>query len=108
MGQVYRAKDTRLDREVAVKILPPELARNEAFRSRFEREAKVISALSHPHICALYDVGTAAVDGADVHYLVLELLDGESVAKRVARGPMPIEQVLRYGVEITAALDVAR
>jgi Tol biopolymer transport system component len=107
MGHVYRAKDTRLDRDVAIKVLTPELAHNETFRSRFKREARAISALNHPHICALYDVGQAALDGSEVHYLVLELLDGESLATRVARGAMPIEQVLRYGIQIAAALDAA-
>ena len=107
MGEVYRARDTRLDREVAVKVLPAALAQNETFRARFDREAKAISSLSHPHICILHDVGRAVVEGRDVDYLVLELLDGESLAARLARGLMPLEQVLRYAAEIASALDSA-
>jgi Tol biopolymer transport system component/predicted Ser/Thr protein kinase len=99
MGEVYRARDTRLDRTVAVKILPAEFAQNEQLRLRFEREAKAISSLNHPNICTLYDVGD--------NYLVMELLDGESLADRIARGPLPIEQTLRIGAEIAAALDRA-
>jgi serine/threonine protein kinase len=103
MGEVYRAKDTRLDRRVAVKVLPAHLSENPAFRQRFEREAKTISQLSHPHICTVHDVGNQ--DG--VEYLVMEFLEGETLASRLARGPLPIEQVLRYGIEISDALDQA-
>src|SRR6266568_2841312 len=85
MGEVYRARDTRLDRSVAIKILPAEFAQDVQLKTRFEREAKTISQLSHPHICALYDVGD--------NYLVMELLEGESLADRVARGPLPIAEV---------------
>ncbi len=99
MGEVYRARDTRLDRSIAVKILPAELAQNAQLRIRFEREAKTISQLNHPHICTLYDVG----DG----YLVMELLDGESLADRLAKGPMPIAEVLKFGIEIAEALSTA-
>ncbi|MGZ4809503.1 MAG: serine/threonine-protein kinase, partial [Thermoanaerobaculia bacterium] len=99
MGEVYRARDTRLDRSVAIKVLPAEFATNAALKLRFEREAKTISSLSHPNICALYDVG----DG----YLVMEYLEGESLADRIARGPLPIDQVLRIGIEIASALDSA-
>src|SRR5205809_2188668 len=99
MGEVYRARDTRLERQVAVKILPESFADNEQFKIRFQREAKTISQLSHPHICALYDVGE--------NYLVMELLDGESLADKLAKGPLPVEQVLRYGVQIAEALDKA-
>jgi serine/threonine protein kinase len=99
MGEVYRARDTRLDRSVAIKVLPAEFAQNAALRLRFEREAKTISSLSHPHICALFDVGD--------DYLVMELLDGESLAERLAKGPMTIDQVLKVGIEIAGALDSA-
>src|SRR5499425_2776265 len=103
MGEVYRARDTRLDRDVAVKVLPEHLATNEEVRQRFEREAKTISQLTHPHICALYDVGREG----DVEYLVMELLEGETLSERLARGPLPQEQTLRYGQEIADALDKA-
>src|SRR5262252_2970625 len=103
MGEVYKARDTRLERTVAIKVLPQHLSDSAEVRQRFEREAKTISQLSHPHICALYDVGSQ--DG--VEYLVMELLEGESLATRVARGPLPVEQVLRYGIEIADALDRA-
>jgi len=103
MGEVYKAKDTRLDRTVAVKVLPDHLASSPEVRQRFEREAKTISALSHPHICALYDVGNQ--DG--VEYLVMEYLEGETLSERLARGPMPLEQLLRYGIEMAEALDRA-
>ena len=103
MGEVYKARDTRLERTVAVKVLPQHLAASSEARQRFEREAKTISALSHPHICALYDVGNQ--DG--VEYLVMELLEGETLADRLARGPLPSEQVLIYGMEIADALDKA-
>ena len=99
MGEVYRARDTRLDRDVAVKVLPSEFNTNAQLKIRFEREAKTISQLNHPHICTLYDVG----DG----YLVMEMLDGESLADRLIKGPLPTEQVLRVGMEIASALDRA-
>jgi eukaryotic-like serine/threonine-protein kinase len=99
MGEVYRARDTRLDRSVAVKVLPAELAHRAELRARFEREAKTISSLNHPNICALYDVGD--------DYLVMELLEGETLAERIARGSVPIEQLLRTGIEIADALDKA-
>src|SRR6187200_995154 len=101
MGEVYRARDTRLDRSVAVKVLAPELAADPDFRARFAREAKAISALNHPHICGLYDVGRAH----DVDYLVLELLEGETLAARLARGALPPPQVLRFGTQIADALE---
>ncbi|HTO76566.1 MAG TPA: protein kinase [Thermoanaerobaculia bacterium] len=103
MGEVYRAQDTRLERTVAVKVLTSHLSSSAELRQRFEREAKTISRLSHPHICALYDVGQA--DG--VEYLVMEYLEGETLTQRLARGPLPPEQVLRYGVEMAEALDQA-
>ncbi|MGH9315540.1 MAG: protein kinase domain-containing protein, partial [Thermoanaerobaculia bacterium] len=103
MGEVYKARDTRLEREVAVKVLPQNLSSSEEMRQRFEREAKAISQLSHPHICALYDVGSHE----GVEYLVMELLEGETLAARLAKGPLPLDQTLRYGVEIADALDKA-
>jgi Tol biopolymer transport system component len=103
MGEVYRARDTRLERIVALKVLPAELATSPERRARFEREAKAVSALNHPHICTLHDVGRH--DGID--YLVLEYIEGETLAERLKRGPLPLEQVLRYGVEIADALDKA-
>ncbi|HSD72533.1 MAG TPA: protein kinase [Thermoanaerobaculia bacterium] len=103
MGEVYKARDIRLERTVAVKVLPPHLSESADFRQRFEREAKTISQLSHPHICALHDVGNQ--DG--VEYLVMEFLEGETLTERLARGPLPTQQVLRYGIEIADALDKA-
>ena len=103
MGEVYKAKDTRLDRPVAIKVLPQHLSASPEVRQRFEREAKTISQLSHSHICALYDVGNQ--DG--VEYLVMELLEGESLSDRLARGALPLEQTLRFGTEIADALDKA-
>src|SRR5688572_17987178 len=100
MGEVYRARDTRLDRTVAIKVLRAEVSADENRRARFEREAKTISALQHPHICALHDVGEH--DG--LAFLVMEYLEGETLADRVARGPLPLELVLRYGIEIADAL----
>ncbi len=103
MGEVFRAKDTRLDRTVAVKTLPSELANNTQLRIRFQREAKAISALSHPNICALYDVG----EHEGVDYLVMEYLEGETLAERVARGALPLKEALRVGIEVAAALERA-
>jgi len=103
MGEVYKARDTRLDRTVAIKVLPSHLSSSSEVRQRFEREAKTISALSHPHICALYDVGNQ--DG--VEYLVMEYLEGETIADRLAKGALALEQTLRYGIEIADALDRA-
>ena len=103
MGEVYRARDTRLDRTVAIKVLPTHLAASPERRQRFEREAKAISCLSHPHICVLHDVGRH--DGID--FLVMEYLEGETLADRLKKGALPLEQVLRYGVEIADALDKA-
>src|SRR5262245_15885632 len=96
MGEVYRARDTRLARIVAIKALPEHVAGDPDLRQRFEREAKAISSLSHPHICTLHDIGR---DGG-VEYLVMEYLEGETLAQRLTRGALPLPQVLRYGVEI--------
>jgi serine/threonine protein kinase/Tol biopolymer transport system component len=103
MGEVYRARDTRLERTVAVKVLPPRLSASPESRQRFEREAKTISQLSHPHICAVHDVGREG----ETEYLVMEYLEGETLSARLANGPLPVEQVLRYGTEIADALDKA-
>ncbi len=103
MGEVYRAKDTRLDRTVAVKILPSHLSDNPDARQRFDREARAISSLNHPNICTLHDVGHQ--DGVD--FLVMEFLEGETLADRLAKGPLPTEQVLRYGIEICEGLERA-
>src|SRR6202790_1724910 len=93
MGEVYRARDKRLGRDVAIKILPKEMSADATRKQRFEREARTISGLNHPNICALYDVGSQ--DGMD--YLVMECVEGETLANRLAKGPMPPEQVLKYG-----------
>jgi len=103
MGEVYRARDTRLERTVAIKVLPSQLSQNPEVRQRFEREAKAISALSHPNICPLYDVGQE--NGVD--FLVMEFLEGETLEQRLQKGPLPTEQVLRYGIEIADALEKA-
>ncbi len=103
MGEVYKARDTRLGRTVAVKVLPAQLSENAELRERLEREAKTISSLSHSHICALYDVGREG--GTD--YLVMEYLEGETLSARLGRGVLSTEQVLRYGMEIADALDKA-
>jgi eukaryotic-like serine/threonine-protein kinase len=103
MGEVYKARDTRLERTVALKVLSSHLAGSEEIRQRFEREARTISQFSHPHICALYDVGREG----ETDYLVMEFLEGESLADRLGKGPLPTEQILRYGIEIADALDKA-
>src|SRR5215468_66278 len=103
MGEVYKARDTRLERTVAVKVLPKHLSASPEVRQRFEREAKTVSQLSHPHICALYDVGREG----ETEYLVMEYLEGETLAERLVKGPLPLEQTLRCGIEITDALDKA-
>ncbi len=103
MGEVYKARDTRLDRTVAIKVLLAHVADDPDLRQRFEREAKTISSLNHPHICTLHDIGQQ--DGID--YLVMEYLEGETLAARSTKGPLPTEQVLRYATEIADALDKA-
>ena len=103
MGEVYRARDTRLDRTVAIKVLPTALASDPQFRERFEREARSISALNQPHLCTLHDVGSQ--DG--VEFLVMEHLEGETLAERLKRGPLPIDETLDCAVQIADALDKA-
>jgi hypothetical protein len=103
MGEVYRARDTRLERTVAIKVLPQHLSASREVRQRFEREAKTISQLSHPHICTLYDVGREG----ETEYLVMEYLEGETLSDRLAKGPLPLEQTLRFGIQIAEALDKA-
>jgi len=103
MGEVYRARDTRLDRTVAIKVLPTHLSTNPDLRARFEREAKTISALQHAHICVLYDVGKEG----DVDFLVMEYLEGETLAARLARKPLALDETLRIAIEVAEALDTA-
>jgi Tol biopolymer transport system component len=103
MGEVYRARDTRLERTVAVKILPEQFSSDPIRKQRFEREAKTISKLNHPHICVLYDVGHQ--EGTD--YLVMECVEGETLASRLAKGPLPLEHVLKFGMQTADALDKA-
>jgi len=103
MGEVYRARDTRLGRDVAVKVLPQHLTSSDGARARFEREARLVSGLSHPNIGALYDIGREG----PTDYLVMELVDGESLAERILRGPLPTADVLRIGAQIADALDAA-
>ena len=103
MGEVYRAKDTRLDRTVAIKILPANISGDPAAKQRFEREAKTISSLNHPHICVLYDIGHQA----GVDYIVMECVEGETLANRLEKGALSLEQTLKYGAQIAEALDKA-
>ena len=93
MSEVYRARDTRLGRDVAVKVMPQHLSASPEARARFEREAKAVSSLNDPHICTLHDVGREG----DTDYLVMELIDGETLADRLARGPMPLPDLLKIG-----------
>jgi serine/threonine protein kinase len=103
MGEVYRARDTRLDREVAVKVLPANLSSDPALRQRLDREAKAVSKLSHPHICTLHDIGHQ--DGVD--FLVMELVEGETLDHRLIKGPLPPEQAIRFAAQIAEALAKA-
>src|SRR5215467_1928996 len=103
MGEVYRARDTRLDREVAIKVLAAHLSASPELKQRLEREARAISSLNHPHICHLYDIGSQ--NGTD--YLVMEFLEGETVAERLRRGSLPLPEVLKVGTEVADALEVA-
>ncbi len=103
MGEVYRARDIRLDRFVAIKILTEHLSENREAKLRFDREARAISSLNHPNICTLHDVGHQ--NGTD--YLVMEYLEGETLASRLKKGPLPIDLVLKYGIEICKGLEKA-
>src|SRR5260370_8255986 len=103
MGEVYRARDTRLDREVAIKVLPGSLSSDASLKQRLEREAKAVSKLSHPHICTLHDIGHQ--DGVD--FLVMELVEGETLEHRLIKGPLPPEQTLRFAAQIADALAKA-
>src|SRR5262245_32374299 len=103
MGEVYRARDTRLDRILAVKILPETLAADPRFRERFDREARTISQLTHPNICTLYDVG----EQQGAAFLVMEFLEGETLEARLTRGALPLEQAMSIAVQIAGALDKA-
>ena len=109
MGEVYRARDTRLGRDVAIKVLPHNLSANEEVRARFEREAKAVSSLNHPNICTLFDIGRApgeaGSDGTD--FLVMELIEGETLGARLQRGPLPAPELLKIGIEVADALDRA-
>src|SRR5881628_2953166 len=103
MGEVYRARDTRLGRDVAIKVLPQHLTSSPEVRTRFEREARTVSSLNHPNICTLHDIGREG----DTDYLVMELVEGETLADRLAAGPLPAPEVLRIGIEIADGLDKA-
>ena len=103
MGEVYQARDTRLDRTVAIKVLPEHVASDPDLKQRFEREAKTISSLNHPHICTLYDIGSQ--DGID--FLVMEYLEGETLAQRLEKGALLLDQALQIAIEIADALDKA-
>jgi len=109
MGEVYRAHDTRLDRVVAIKVLSDECAADPDRRARFEREARAIAALNHSHICALHDVGESPVPGGTLPrlFLVMECIDGETLAERLPTGALPPAEVLRYAAELADALDHA-
>ncbi len=113
MGEVYEARDTRLGRTVAIKVLPPDLAADKERRRRFEHEARAVSALNHPHICTLHDIGRLRAEGAsagqggEVEFLVLEHLEGETLAARLRKGPLPLAQALDYGAQIADALSAA-
>ena len=110
MGEIYKARDTRLDRTVAIKVLPDEFAADPQARERFEREARAVAALNHPHICTLHDIGRhepAGLAGGAFDFLVLELVEGDTLAERLARGALPLERAVAYAGEIASALDRA-
>jgi eukaryotic-like serine/threonine-protein kinase len=111
MGEVYRARDTRLGRPVAIKVLPAAASSDPDRRRRFEQEARAVSALSHPHICVLYDIGSTsspqAAGGATIDFLVMELLEGHTLAHRLRKGPLPLDQALDLGAQIASALAAA-
>src|SRR5205814_4998853 len=103
MGEVYKATDSRLNRLVAIKVLPPHFSENREMKQRFEREAQTIAALNNPHICVLYDIGHQG----DTDFLVMEYLEGETLAERLLRGPLPMDEVLKVSIAIADALDKA-
>src|SRR6266567_8134757 len=99
MGEVYKARDTRLDRTVAVKVLPEHIAKREDLRARFEREARAVASLNHPHICVVHDIGP--------NYMVMELIEGETLEARISRGALPLDKALQYAMQTADALDRA-
>src|SRR5262245_40133985 len=103
MGEVYKARDTRLNRTVAIKVLPSHFSENAEMKARFDREAQAIAGLNHPHICVLHDVGHQ--DGTD--YLVMEYLEGQTLAQRLEKGTLPLDEALKIAIEIADALDKA-
>jgi serine/threonine protein kinase len=103
MGEVYKARDTRLNRTVAIKVLPSHFSDNAELKARFDREAQTIAGLNHPHICVLHDVGHQ--DGTD--YLVMEYLEGQTLAQRLEKGALPLDEALKTAIEIADALDKA-
>src|SRR3954466_13889588 len=103
MGEVYKARDTRLDRTVAIKIMPTDLAADPQFRARFDREARAISQLQHPHICTLYDVGE--IDGTA--FLVMELLNGQTLDERLRKGALPVDEALKIAIDVADGLSAA-
>src|SRR5262252_6069197 len=103
MGEVYKATDTRLNRTVAIKILPPHFADNPEMKQRFDREAQTVAALNHPNICTLHDVGRQG----GIDFLVMEYLEGETLAARIQRGPMPLDEALKVAIQIADALEKA-
>src|SRR5262245_3596677 len=108
MGEVYKATDTRLNRTVAIKVLPPHFADNPEMKQRFDREAQTIAALSHPNICILHDVGQQRLSSEDViDFLVMEYLEGETLAARLERGPLPFDEALDVAIQIADALEKA-
>lgn len=103
MGEVYKARDTRLERTVAIKVLPEHIAKREDLRARFEREARAVASLNHPNICVLFDIGSQDGHG----YMVMEYMEGETLAARIAKGAIPLDQALKYAAQIADALDRA-
>ena len=103
MGEVYKARDVRLDRTVAIKVLPAHLSENAQLRQRFEQEARAVSSLNHPNICTLHDIGRA--EGID--FMVMEYIEGETLAERIARGAIPLEEAIEIGLRVADALDKA-
>ena len=110
MGEVYKARDTRLDRTVAIKVLTAHLADDPHARERFQREARAVAALNHPHICTLHDVGSqdpSTSSGQAMDFLVMEYLDGETLAERLAKGPLPLDRALEYAIQIVVSMTLA-